>query len=93
MAFDPGHTKLGGRPKGGQNKATAAREAEIRASGLTPLEWMLKVMRDESADPIRRDGAAKDAAPYVHPRLAAIEHSGPGGGPVVLRLDDTDTKA
>jgi hypothetical protein len=26
--------------------------------------------------------AAKDAAPYVHPRLAAIEHMGKGGGPI-----------
>ena len=26
--------------------------------------------------------AAKDAAPYMHPRLAAIEHSGPDGGPI-----------
>lgn len=26
--------------------------------------------------------AAKDAAPYVHPRLAAIEHTGEDGGPI-----------
>jgi hypothetical protein len=26
--------------------------------------------------------AAKDAAPYTHPRLAAIEHMGKGGGPI-----------
>ena len=26
--------------------------------------------------------AAKDAAPYIHPRLAAIEHMGKGGGPI-----------
>lgn len=26
--------------------------------------------------------AAKDAAPYVHPRLQAVEHTGPGGGPI-----------
>lgn len=26
--------------------------------------------------------AAKDAAPYIHPRLAAIEHTGEGGGPI-----------
>lgn len=28
--------------------------------------------------------AAKAAAPYMHPRLAAIEHSGPNGGPIEL---------
>ena len=26
---------------------------------------------------------AKDAAPYMHPRLAAVEQSGPDGGPMV----------
>lgn len=26
--------------------------------------------------------AAKDAAPYMHPRLAAIEHTGGDGGPI-----------
>ncbi len=26
--------------------------------------------------------SAKDAAPYIHPRLQAIEHTGEGGGPV-----------
>lgn len=26
--------------------------------------------------------AAKDAAPYMHPRLAAIEHTGAKGGPI-----------
>ena len=25
---------------------------------------------------------AKDAAPYIHPKLAAIEHTGEGGGPI-----------
>lgn len=26
--------------------------------------------------------AAKDAAPYIHPRLAAVEHTGGDGGPI-----------
>jgi len=25
---------------------------------------------------------AKDAAPYIHPKLSSIEHSGPDGGPI-----------
>jgi hypothetical protein len=29
---------------------------------------------------------AKDAAPYVHPRLQAVQHSGPGGGPIQQQL-------
>jgi hypothetical protein len=65
-----------GRRKGAPNKATAERQAGIAASGEAPLDYMIRVMRDESAPVKRRDEMAKAAAPYVHPRLAAIEHSG-----------------
>lgn len=59
-----------GRPKGARNKASVAREAEIAESGKTPLEFLLDIMRDESADMEIRMSAAKAAAPFVHPRLA-----------------------
>lgn len=71
-----------GRPKGSQNKASVARAAEIAASGITPLEFMLRTLRDEAQEFAVRLDAAKSAAPYVHPKLAAIEHSGAGGGPI-----------
>src|SRR6476660_9475624 len=65
-----------GRRKGAPNKATAARQAEISASGEAPLDYMIRVMRDEGAPVERRDEMARAAAPYVHPRLAAVDHSG-----------------
>lgn len=67
--------KTGGRKPGTPNRAAAVREAEIKASGLTPLEWMLRVMRDEQEPSERRDEMAKAAAPYVHPKLSSIEGS------------------
>lgn len=89
-----GIPKSGGRKKGVRNKATAAREAEVAASGLTPLDYMLQIMRAEhppGAEPAEilareamRFEAAKAAAPYVHPKLAAIEHSGKDGGPIYV---------
>ena len=48
----------------------------IVASGQSPLEYMLGVMRDAGADQKRRDMMAMGAAPFVHPRLAAVEMSG-----------------
>jgi hypothetical protein len=71
----PGERR-GGRKKGTPNKATTAAsiQAEIAASGEKPLDYMLRVMRDETAEPIRRDAMAKAAAPYVHPTLAAVAH-------------------
>ena len=65
-----------GRPKGARTKVSAARKAEIIASGEDPLTYMLGVMHDPNAAPARRDDMAKAAAPYIHSRLAAIEHSG-----------------
>jgi hypothetical protein len=70
--------KTGGRKKGTPNKATAAFMAEVAASGKTPLEVMIDNMRTFYADGDRMAAqeCAKDAAPYIHPKLQAIEHSG-----------------
>jgi hypothetical protein len=65
--------KTGGRQKGVRNKATAKKEQEIAASGLTPLEYMLEIMRNELQEDAARLDAAKAAAPYVHPKLATID--------------------
>jgi hypothetical protein len=64
-----------GRKKGIPNRASAAREAAIAASGLTPLEYMLSTMRDETKPIELRLDMAKAAAPYVHPRLASVEQA------------------
>ena len=45
---------------------------------------MLRVMRDESEPAARRDAMAIAAAPYVHPRLAAITHEGELGVEMVV---------
>ena len=37
-----------------------------RAAQMSPLDYMLAVMRDPEADPIRRDRMAQAAAPFVH---------------------------
>lgn len=83
-----------GRKRGSPNKATVARQEAIQATGQTPLEYMLAIMRDAEAQPSRRDEMAKSAAPYVHPKLAAVEHTGKGGGPIeVHSLTDDDLAA
>lgn len=82
--------KTGGRKKGVPNKATAKKAAEIAATGLTPLDYMLQRMRDETADPFVRLDAAKAAAPYVHPKLANIEHTGKDGGAIRVTFTSAD---
>jgi hypothetical protein len=92
----------GGARKGAGRKAGSAtkrtREIADRAmeGGITPLEFMLGVMRAPVPDGLEgnalvqaaamRFEAAKAAAPYIHPRLAAIEHS--GGVDVALSIAD-----
>lgn len=75
-----------GRKKGSPNKKTAALVAAVEASGITPLDYMLDLMRDGSQPPDIRFEAAKAAAPYVHPKLAAVEHTGKDGEPIEHRV-------
>lgn len=77
--------KTGGRKKGSTNKIKADKAA-IEASGETPLEYMLRVMRDPNVDKERRDRLAQGAAPYVHAKLASIEHAGPDGGAIIVQV-------
>lgn len=65
-----------GRKPGSPNKASAERQAEIASSGITPLDYMLTILRDETKSVEDRMEAAKAAAPFVHPKLAAVELSG-----------------
>lgn len=73
-----------GRKAGSPNKATAERQAEIEESGLTPLDYLLQVMRDESGGSGDRLEAAKAAAPYVHPKLSAVTLAGDRDNPVAI---------
>ena len=62
-----------GRKPGARNKRTAAQIKAVEESGITPLGYMLSILRDEGKPENVRLQAAKDAAPYVHQRLQAVE--------------------
>jgi hypothetical protein len=88
MAGRPaGLPKSGGRQKGVPNKRTAAKVAEVEASGLTPLDFMLNVMRDKEQAMDLRFDAAKAAAPYVHARLSAIDAKVDVEGQLVIQIN------
>ena len=84
--------KTGGRQKGTPNKATAKLVEEVRATGETPLEYKLRVMRDPTVDHDRRDKMAIAAAPFIHPKLAAIDHTGQVDAAIALdiKIDDVE---
>jgi len=62
-----------GRKPGVPNKRTVAQAEAIQSSGLTPLDYMMSLLRDEANAPEIRFEAAKAAAPYVHAKLANVE--------------------
>ena len=75
-----------GRPKGSKNKSTQERMAAMLAGGITPLEYMLSVVRDPTVEYRRRDSMAASAAPYLHPRLASTEIKGDADKPIAHTL-------
>lgn len=79
-----------GRKAGTPNKKTAETAAKVEASGLTPLDFMLSVLRDENAAMESRCWAAEKAAPYVHAKLASVEHTGKDGDAIRIVLEARD---
>lgn len=77
-----------GRKKGTSRKITRTAEIAEKAAakGITPLEFILDIMRQppsESDNPLvqiahqeMRFEAAKAAAPYVHPKLQPVDGKG-----------------
>ncbi len=65
-----------GRKKGQATKKSQEVADRAAGEGITPLEVMLKAMRhyDTLNDHDKAASIAKDAAPYMHPRLSAIQH-------------------
>lgn len=74
-----------GRPSGAVTKRTREAAEKAAEEGLTPLDYMLTILRDETADDKDRMWAAEKAAPYIHAKLASVEHKGEDGGPIVFK--------
>jgi DNA-binding SARP family transcriptional activator len=65
-----------GRPKGAKNRLSKILVQQANASGeKQPLDVLLEIMRDETADIRLRIRAAKSAAPYFHSRAAPLRRS------------------
>ncbi|WP_421565582.1 hypothetical protein [Ochrobactrum sp. EDr1-4] len=78
-----------GRPAGTANKRTRDIADNAIKNGISPLEYMLSILRDEKANTEDRFEAAKAAAPYVHPKLSSVEHKGDEDNPLqtVTRIE------
>lgn len=87
-----------GRPKGAKDGSSSTRAARMELTrqiaekaaqeGIMPLEVMLTAMR-QAWQENERDKAvsyAKEAAPYLHAKLAAVEHSSDPEHPPVFNI-------
>ena len=76
----------GSGPTQGQPQPQARRSlAGAVSEGITPVEFMLSIMRDENEDEKKRAWAAEKAAPYIHPRPAPLARA------IEIDLPDTGT--
>lgn len=61
---------------------------EAEAMGDTPeLRFKAMLAKVKQAAGLREmaHNCARDAAPYIHPKLTAVTHTGPDGGPVMFK--------
>ncbi len=86
-------TKTGGRVKGTPNVRRSRLQAQVKATGITPLDFMLAEMRNQDNSKPFRAQMARDAAPYLHPKLASTEMTGKDGGPMLVKIIDYAVKA
>jgi hypothetical protein len=77
-----------GRPKGAATVKTREIADAAAASGESPLDFLLRIMRT-SEDEAKQLDAAKAAAPYVHPRLAAVDLGNKDDKPFVTEVRRT----
>ena len=65
----------------------------IAASGLTPLDYMLRILRDETAEKVDRMWAAEKAAPYIHAHVSSVDPAGHGGNKQIVNIFVTKDEA
>ena len=88
-----GSRKGAGRPKGAITKRTREIAEKAILAGKTPIEILLEGMRFyyEAGNFDKACAFARDAAPYIHPRMASIAVGGKPGSPIETK-DVTNTE-
>lgn len=75
-----------GRKPGALTTKTREIAAQALEGGISPLDYMLQILRDDSLETAQRFEAAKAAAPYVHPRLANVDANMSGDVGVTVEI-------
>lgn len=62
-----------GRKPGRATELNEAARVQALEGGISPLDYMLTILRDELQGQEARMDAAKAAAPYVHAKLSTVD--------------------
>ena len=74
MANGHGGKRAGaGRPPGARNIRSEETARQIQESGLTPLQFLMDIVRDDDAPRKERIECARAAAPFCHAKLSSID--------------------
>jgi hypothetical protein len=85
-----GRRENAGRPKGAIHQVKKKLMDRIAASSRKlPLEIMLEAMEDayKSGGAVEAFPLAEKVAPYLHPKMQAVEVSGADGKPIEQRIE------
>lgn len=81
----PGERR-GGRVKGTPNKITDDIVEKLKSLRCDPIEGMARIAADNENPPELRGRMYSELAQYVAPKRKAVEHSGPGGGALLVKV-------
>ena len=74
MAFEQGHSKIGGRKKGTPNKVTLIKADDLLLElGVNPIQKLIEIAESDEATLDQRINCYKEIAKYTYPRLKLQE--------------------
>lgn len=76
-----------GRKKGAATRLNEDARKTALETGISPLDYMLSILRNDGEEKAVRLDAAKAAAPYVHAKLSAVTVGGDENNPVKMVIE------
>ena len=74
MAFEQGHSKIGGRKKGTPNKVTLIKADDLLLElDVNPIQKLIEIAESDEATLDQRINCYKEIAKYTYPRLKLQE--------------------
>ena len=74
MAFEQGHSKIGGRKKGTPNKVTLIKADDLLLEmDVNPIQRLIEIAESNEASIDQRINCYKEIAKYTYPRLKLQE--------------------